>query len=154
MSELFASFEKKMNLRSYKSDGNLFLLLKLKLKWTVHFDNDFWFARVYWIQALLALCTILEAVNESAKLRIRRKNNFLMRVLLSLSQMDFDDCSTITALGNRMVWILRLTIKMTMKIKNRKEYKIALSFVTGVGMRLECFKMYLKRTQGKDPLLK
>lgn len=32
MSELFASFEKKMNLRSYKSDGNLFLLLKLKLK--------------------------------------------------------------------------------------------------------------------------
>lgn len=68
--------------------------------------------------------------------------------------MDFDDCSTITALGNRMVWILRLTIKMTMKIKNRKEYKIALSFVTGVGMRLECFKMYLKRTQGKDPLFK
>lgn len=77
-----------------------------------------------------------------------------MRVLLSLSQMDFDDCFTITALGNRMVWILRLTIKMTVKIKNRKEYEIALSFVTGVGMILECFKMYLKRTQWKDPLLK
>lgn len=35
-----------------------------------------------------------------------------------------------------------------MKIKNRKEYKIALFFVTGVGMRLECFKMYLKSTEG------
>lgn len=59
--------------------------------------------------------------------------------------MDFDDCFIIIVLGNCMVWILRLIIKMIVKIKNRKEYKIVFFFVIGVGMRLECFKMYFKR---------
>lgn len=59
--------------------------------------------------------------------------------------MDFDDCFIIIVLGNCMVWILRLIIKMIMKIKNRKEYKIVFFFVIGVGMILECFKMYFKR---------
>lgn len=65
-----------------------------------------------------------------------------MRGLLSLSQMDFDDCYTITAQGNHMVWIPRLTIKMTVKIKNRTDCEITLSILKGVGMSFLNIKMF------------
>lgn len=90
------------------------------MKWTDHFANDFSWARVYWNRSHSGF--VWESLGEKrrpcdTKLRIKRKNNFLMWFRGVLSQMDLDNYFTI------MVLLAIKALKTTRLTKNWPDNK-------------------------------